>query len=112
MILRARAVLPISRPLIEDGAVKVHGKQVAWVGRWADLSASERIDVTDLGESVLLPGLVNAHCHLDYTSMAGKLLPPRRFSDWVQSLMSLKATWTEEDFSASWLSGAEMLLRT
>jgi cytosine/adenosine deaminase-related metal-dependent hydrolase len=44
--------------------------------------------------------------------MAGKLPPPRRFSDWIQTLVSLKAAWSEEDFSASWLAGAEMLLRT
>ena len=112
MILRARAVLPICSPPIEDGVVKLRGKQILSVCRWSDLPASERQDVTDLGESVLLPGLVNAHCHLDYTSMAGKLLPPRRFSDWVQSLVSLKASWTEQDFSTSWLSGAQMLLRT
>ena len=112
MILRARAVLPICTPPIEDGVVKLRGKQIISMGRWSDLPASERAEVTDLGESVLLPGLVNAHCHLDYTSMAGKLLPPRRFSNWVQSLVSLKATWTEQDFSTSWLSGAEMLLRT
>lgn len=112
MILRARAVLPLSSPPIEDGAVKVHGKQIVWVGRWADLPSGDQTDVTDLGETVLLPGLINAHCHLDYTSMAGKLPPPRRFSDWIQSLVALKATLAEEDFKASWQMGAEMLLRT
>ena len=112
MILRARAVLPICSPPIDDGVVNVRGRQIVSVGRWSDLPPGERVEVIDLGESVLLPGLVNAHCHLDYTAMAGKLLPPRRFSDWVQSLVSLKATWTEEDFSASWITGAEMLLRT
>src|SRR6266850_4867428 len=112
MILRSRAVLPISSPPIPDGAVKVNGQQISWVGRWSDLSAADRVDVTDLGETVLLPGLVNAHCHLDYTAMGGKLRPPRRFSEWIQTLVSLKATWTEQDFATSWLSGAEMLLRT
>jgi len=112
MILRARAVLPISAPAIENGAVKVLGKQIVWVGRWADLRPSERTDVTDLGESVLLPGLVNAHCHLDYTSMAGKLPPPRRFSEWIQALVPLKSGWTDEDYSESWQAGAAMLLRS
>src|SRR5258705_7127181 len=112
MILRSRVVLPISSPPIPDGAVKVEDRQIRWVGRWSDLPAADRVDVTDLGETVLLPGLVNAHCHLDYTAMGGKLRPPRRFSDWIQTLVSLKATWTEQDFAASWVSGAEMLLRT
>ncbi len=112
MILHARAVLPISSAPIEDGVVKVLGKQIMFVGRWRDLPSAERVNVTDLGESVLLPGLVNAHCHLDYTAMVGKLMPPRRFSDWVQSLVALKASWTDDDFRRSWLTGAEMLLRS
>src|SRR5437870_5609776 len=112
MILRARVVVPISRSPLEDGAVQTLGKHITWVGRWAELPAAERTDVIDLGESVLLPGLVNAHCHLDYTNMVGKLAPPRRFTNWIQSLVALKATWTENDFATSWIRGSEMLLRT
>ena len=104
--------MPVCRAPLEDGAVKIIGKNIAWVGRWCDLSAGERTNVTDLGETVLLPGLVNAHCHLDYTNMVGKLPPPRRFTNWIQSLVSLKATWNDQDFALSWIRGAEMLLRT
>jgi len=68
--------------------------------------------VVDLGESILLPGLVNAHCHLDYTDMAGKIPPPRNFTDWIQSIVALKAQWSYTEFAQSWLRGAKMLLRT
>ena len=40
----------------------------------------------DLGAAILLPGLINAHCHLDYTGMTG-LPPPRNFPDWIKSLL-------------------------
>lgn len=76
MILRARAVVPVARPPIEDGAVKILGKHIVWVGRWSDMPAGENDEITDLGDAVILPGLINAHCHLDYTLMGGKL--PRR----------------------------------
>src|SRR5258706_11376453 len=112
IVLRARAVVPVSRSPLEDGAVKIIGKNIGWVGRWSDLPLAERVDVTDLGESVLLPGLVNAHCHLDYTNMVGKLAPPRRFTNWIQTLVALKEMWTEHDFASSWIRGSEMLLRT
>ena len=74
MLLRARIVLPISRPPIADGAVLISGKSRRGPGPWRDLSARRREPATDLGAVILLPGLVNAHCHLDYTDMAG--LPP------------------------------------
>jgi len=45
----------------------------------------------DLGEVALLPGLVNAHCHLDYTDMAGQLVPPKSFTDWIKSITELRS---------------------
>jgi cytosine/adenosine deaminase-related metal-dependent hydrolase len=41
--------------------------------------------------------------------MLGKIPPPRRFADWIKSLVALKATWTTEDYARSWRAGAEML---
>jgi len=112
MLLRARIVVPVSRPLIDDGAVAVSAGRVAWVGRWRDRPPAAGVPVQDLGESVLLPGLVNAHCHLDYTGMAGLLPPPKHFTDWIKSIVALKASWTVEEFAASWREGARMLLRS
>lgn len=61
---------------------------------------------------MLLPGLVNAHCHLDYTHMAGQLPPQERFSDWLKLIVSIKAGWSLQDYVQSWQAGAEMLLRS
>src|SRR5262249_11817409 len=105
-------VLPVSRPPIENGAVSIAGERILWVGRWSDLPASDRQQVCDLGETILLPGLINAHCHLDYTDMAGQLAPPKTFSDWIKALVALKSEWSYADFARSWLHGAKMLLRT
>ena len=64
----------------------------------------------DLGDSILLPGLVNAHCHLDYTDLAGQLAPPRSFPDWIKAILAAKASWSDEDFFRSWQRGAQQLL--
>jgi cytosine/adenosine deaminase-related metal-dependent hydrolase len=112
VLLRARIVVPISSPPIKDGAVRIAGNRISEVGRWRDLSSESVDDVVDLGEVLLLPGLVNAHCHLDYTSMAGMFPPPRAFTDWIKSITSTKAEWSYSDFAESWLSGAKMLVRT
>jgi aminodeoxyfutalosine deaminase len=112
MLLRARIVLPVSRPMIEDGAVGISEGRIAFVGRWAEAPLADRRSVVDLGESVLLPGLVNAHCHLDYTRMAGLIPPPRDFVQWIKSLVALKGSWSVEEFSESWRAGAQMLLNT
>ncbi len=59
----------------------------------------------------MLPGLVNAHCHLDYTDMAGQLPPPKRFTDWIASITAAKTAWSYSDYARSWLRGAHMLLK-
>ena len=112
MLLRARTVLPISAPPIEDGAVLVRGWRVEAVGRWSDLRRNYGRAVIDVGDAVLLPGLINTHCHLDYTDMAGKLSPAKKFSDWIKAIVALKAQWGYTEFASSWLKGANMLLRS
>ncbi|PYJ04593.1 MAG: hypothetical protein DME25_09740 [Verrucomicrobia bacterium] len=113
MILRARLVVPVSRPPLEDGAVCLSGDRIAWVGRHAHLPADWRhAEESDLGEVILLPGLVNAHCHLDYTDLAGQIAPPKGFAQWIQSMVGCKANWGLEQFAASWRRGAAMLLRS
>lgn len=112
MLLRARIVLPVCAPPIDDGAVLVVGERVARVGRWEELRHSAGGEVIDLGQAVLLPGLINAHCHLDYTDMAGLLSPAKHFSDWIKAIVSLKATWSYTDYANSWLHGAKMLLHS
>jgi imidazolonepropionase-like amidohydrolase len=37
MILRARTILPVSQPPIENGAVAVSGNRIRAVGSWSDL---------------------------------------------------------------------------
>src|SRR5947208_1390140 len=111
MLLRARIVLPVAQPPIEDGAILISANRIARVDSWLGFGADEKSQVVDLGEVVVLPGLVNAHCHLDYTGMAGLIPPQKSFTDWIRAIVGLKASWSNDEFAASRRSGAEMLLR-
>jgi cytosine/adenosine deaminase-related metal-dependent hydrolase len=110
MLLRARWVLPVSLPPIPNGFVRLADNHIAEVGRWGKPDAA--LPIHDLGEVALLPGLVNAHCHLDYTHMAGCLAPPKYFPDWIKAILALKAQWSYTEYAQSWLAGARMLQRT
>ncbi|MEQ2005583.1 MAG: amidohydrolase family protein [Limisphaerales bacterium] len=112
LALRARVILPVSQPAIEDGAVFISRGRIVAVGRWRDLRRKAPAQTRDLGEVILLPGLVNAHCHLDYTDMAGAIPPPKSFLDWIEAIIALKAGWGYADFAQSWLHGAKQLLRS
>ncbi len=112
MILRARTILPVTAPPIEDGAVLIDGHKITSVAAWKDVRPHLREKARDLGEVILLPGLVNAHCHLDYTDMAGELPPPKNFLDWIGSITAHKTGWSYSDYARSWLRGAHQLLKT
>ena len=89
LILRSRLVIPISRPPIDNGVVVIKGSRITAVGSSVALPPEAGTTVRDLGESILLPGLINCHCHLDYTDMAGLLPSQKPFTDWIRAMIAL-----------------------
>jgi cytosine/adenosine deaminase-related metal-dependent hydrolase len=116
IIVRARTVLPINSRPIEDGAVLILGDRIVTIGPWkgfpAAFTSANRGKIFDLGDVILMPGLVNAHCHLDYTGMAGMWPPPKKFIDWIPRMLAAKAEWSYSDYARSWVNGAKMLLNS
>jgi cytosine/adenosine deaminase-related metal-dependent hydrolase len=101
MIIRARTVVTADRPPIENGAIAVYGNQIVDAGSFDEIKASHAGEVIDLGEQALLPGLINAHCHLDYTCLRGKIPPQKSFSDWIRAINTEKAHLSPHDYIAS-----------
>jgi len=112
MILRAKVVYPVTAPPIENGAVLVVGQKIRAVAPWKNLRPHLQERAQDLGDVALLPGFINAHCHLDYTDMAGELSPAKTFVDWIGSITVAKTAWGYSDYARSWLNGAHQLLKT
>lgn len=82
----ARWVLPISSAPLRDATVCVDGRRIVWVGPRADAPPG---DDRDLGAVALLPGLVNAHTHLELTVMRG-FLEELDFKRWILRLTSAR----------------------
>src|SRR5690242_13768958 len=103
MILRAKWVLPVSAPPIENGAVTVEGNSIVAVG-------PATVEGQDLGDVVLAPGLINAHCHLDYTHMLGRVPFRGSFANWILELVALKRGQTDADYQAGIQAGIQQAL--
>ncbi len=102
MILRARIVVPLDGPPMENGAVAIDANQIAAVGAVSEILRDfPGQAVFDLGEMALMPGLINAHCHLDYTVLRYAIHPPKSFSAWVQRLNAIKRGLTAADYIRS-----------
>ena len=91
---RARWVVPVATAPIADGAVVTEGERIAWVGPAAHAPRSDRTE--ELGESILTPGLVNTHTHLDLTMLAGHLTG-LGFFDWVRAVTRIHREVLSDD---------------
>jgi len=101
MIIRAKAVVTMEGAPIENGAVAVEGERIADVGSFDKVKARNSGQIVDLGEQTLLPGLINAHCHLDYTCLRNKIPRQNSFSDWIRAINAEKAKLSPQDYRAS-----------
>lgn len=84
MILRARYILVAGTAGIENGALRIAGGRIVEAGAEGSVLGGP---VTDLGDCVILPGLVNAHTHLELTHLAGRVPPRGDFVGWVSRLV-------------------------
>ena len=107
-VYRARWVVPVSAPPVRDGAIAVRDGRLAYVG---PRSSAPRGEVLDLGDALILPGLVNTHTHLELTAMRG-FLEDLPFVEWIGRLQRAKTTMlsAESMLDAARLGIAEGLL--
>ncbi len=68
-ILRAAWIAPMDRAPIENGAVAFDAGRILFAGTWPDVRAAFGDDcVEELGDAIILPGLINAHTHLELST--------------------------------------------
>jgi cytosine/adenosine deaminase-related metal-dependent hydrolase len=78
-------IVPVAMPPIANGVVSFVDDRVVYVG-----PADRRPIDQHFGRAVILPGLVNAHTHLDLTGAAGKTPPRLPFPVWLQSVIDYR----------------------
>ena len=82
---QARWVIPVDRPPIENGVVEVYDGRITAVR-----SALPHEVCRDLGDVAVLPGLVNAHAHLEFSLVEQPFRPARPFTDWIRALVAYR----------------------
>jgi cytosine/adenosine deaminase-related metal-dependent hydrolase len=87
---RAAWLLPIDHRPIRGGVVAIEDGRIASVGEYH----GGRVE--DLGQVAVLPGLVNAHTHLEVSWMRGQVPPNTSMPAWAASLVALRRTVSPE----------------
>ena len=82
---KAAWVIPVDRPPFENGVVEIHDGRIT-----AIRSALPHESCEDLGDVAVLPGLVNAHTHLEFSLVEQPFQPALPFTDWIRSLVAYR----------------------
>src|SRR5262245_51288549 len=87
ILIRAASVAPMDRPMIRDGGVFCASGRIIAVGPAADIRRSlpPHTEI-DLGNALLLPGLINAHTHLELSGCDWADSNGNSFIDWIMTL--------------------------
>jgi cytosine/adenosine deaminase-related metal-dependent hydrolase len=93
-LVSAAWVLPVSAPPIREGWIAVEDGIITALGprgTSAHAAACHDADVVDdRSDAVLLPGLVNAHTHLELSPLRGRVPPAAAMPAWVRSLLAAR----------------------
>jgi cytosine/adenosine deaminase-related metal-dependent hydrolase len=105
-------------PPVAGGALLVRDGSIVDTATLSDLRRRSSAPVVDFPGSVILPGFVNAHTHLELTHFPSWLhkssvdYAPRRFTDWIIQLIKLKRGLTAEAYPPSIQEGVRMCLES
>jgi cytosine/adenosine deaminase-related metal-dependent hydrolase len=104
--IRARWVFPVAGPPLPEGTVTVEADRIAAVE-----PAGARTADIDLGNAAVLPGLVNAHTHLDLSGMRGLAPPTPDFTAWLRQVIAHRRRRTPEQLRIDIRAGVVECLR-
>jgi cytosine/adenosine deaminase-related metal-dependent hydrolase len=100
-------VLPVGLPLIEHGALLVGPNgRIEAVGPDAHVSRPAHLPSLEFPDAALLPGLINAHTHLELTGFEGQVTE-REFPAWITRLRQIKHTRTPAEYLAAARQGLQ-----
>ena len=82
----------MAAPVLPGGWVDVDTatNEIVGVGARDATSADTPGRVIDLPDAVVLPGLINAHTHLELSHLGGAVPPADNFVAWVRSLLAVR----------------------
>ena len=102
-VYRAAWICPIVAPPIQDGWIAVNDGRIEAVGGPGQLQVEAARDV---GRVAILPGLVNAHTHLELSRLRGRIPPAAEFIDWIKQLLLIRGGQVERSDDPTVLAAA------
>jgi cytosine/adenosine deaminase-related metal-dependent hydrolase len=89
-------ILPISEPPVRDGWIAVdRDRVVAYGSAGRSALGSDPVREVDLGQVAIMPGLVNAHTHLELSYLRGQVPAGASFIAWIRAVMAARREYAD-----------------
>lgn len=117
-IYAASHLYPVSSPSLEGGAIAVENGRIADMGTREHITALHDGPVTEYPGCAIIPGLVNAHSHLELTHFPswkirkGIDYSPRTYIDWIIQVIKIRRALTRREVEQSVLEGIRISLES
>lgn len=108
--IEADWVLPVTSPPIKDCAIIVEDDVITNVREKGDLSKFPCDEIIDCSGKILMPGLINAHAHLELTGFKGKIKRGLSFTDWAREVVSMRSAINETEITSAIENGLNELI--
>ena len=102
--IKFRALLTLCSEPIENGELIIEDGNILEIS--SEASNTNKYNLLDLSDHLLMPGFVNAHSHLGLTALANKLSYINNFARWVSDLILLNSALSDEERIKGVISGA------
>jgi aminodeoxyfutalosine deaminase len=103
----ARWIFPVAQPPLEGGIITIDQDRIVAVEPHGLRRAG-----LDLGDAAVLPGLVNAHTHLDLTRLRGACPPGGSLPDWLRAVVAARRRTSPEQVGRDIRQGLAECVRT
>ena len=100
---RADFVFPVSSPAIKNGVVITDDE-----GKILELAYSETHTDAQYHPGIIVPGFVNAHCHLELSHLKGAIPEKTGLDEFIMGIESLRTVSEDEIINAAEKADAEM----
>ncbi len=83
--ITCRSILPLQGPPLERGWLRIGRGRIEGIGHRRPSGP-----VIDLGDAIILPGLINAHTHLEFSDLTAPLPAGSNLTDWIEEVVRLR----------------------
>ncbi len=110
MFLTAPWIIQSPTSILQNGWIQIEDDRIVAMGS-GEPKLPNPPSVHALPNSILLPGLINAHCHLEHSALYQQTTPGLSFTQWVMQVSALSEKLSADEVSHALKVATDYLIR-